>query len=200
MFGLTFDYGQRALEKEVETAALICRHYDVKHKVVTLDWYKAMSDLALLDAKASLPQLTQEELDDPLLTSKSAKSVWIPNRNGVFVNVAASIAEAVVATHLVVGFNLEEGKTFPDNSVEYLESVNKSLSYSTLTKVSILAPMVKKTKKEIVEWGVKEDIDFSHLWSCYRGGEKMCGSCESCLRCQRALEEGGAGEWARKLF
>lgn len=200
MLGLTFDYGQRAAKREIESAAAICRHYDVKHRVIEVPWYRDLNASALLDSHQALPELSKNDLDDAVATAKSAKAVWVPNRNGVFINIAAALAESMVANWVVVGFNKEEGKTFPDNSEEFLKGANESLKFSTNQAVNLKAPMVSKTKKEIVQWGIKQKIDFSNLWSCYRGGEKMCGTCESCLRCRRALEEGGGGKWMKKLF
>lgn len=200
MFGLTFNYGQRAAEKEIETSANICHHFDVKHLVVELPWFSKMSRSALIDSNQALPELTAKDLGNAELTKQSADAVWVPNRNGALVNVAASIAEARCANWIVVGFNHEEAQTFPDNSKGFIDAVNESLKYSTRDKVILQAPMSGKSKKEIIEWGMAQDLDFSNLWSCYLGGDKMCGECESCLRCKRAFREAGAVEWVEKLF
>ncbi|MBI2339521.1 MAG: 7-cyano-7-deazaguanine synthase QueC [Deltaproteobacteria bacterium] len=200
LMALTFRYGQRSAEKEVESAQRICRHYDINHQVVELPWMAAMKASALIDARELLPELTPDDLDKKGVTEKSAKAVWVPNRNGVFLNVAASIAENALANWLVVGFNREEAQTFPDNSKDFVEAANRFFKFSTREAVALQAPMGPKTKKEIVQWMMEQKIDLSPLWSCYRGGEKMCGVCESCARCKRALWQGGAAGWVEKLF
>lgn len=200
MVALTFDYGQRAGNQEIQSASKLCKSLDIKHKIIELPWFKALKNSALLDSQAVIPEINPKDLDNMKVTLETAKAVWVPNRNGVMINVGAAIAEAMVANWVVVGFNKEEGKTFPDNSEDYLKALNKSFVYSTKGLVSVKAPMVDKNKKEIVEWCVEHDVDFTHLWSCYRGGDKMCGVCESCRRCQRALEVGGASTWIKKLF
>lgn len=200
VMAVTFHYGQRSADREIESAKKICRHYDVNHQVIDLPWFAPMKVSALIDTKEKLPELRPEDLDKKTVTEKSAKAVWVPNRNGVFINVAASIAESRMVNWLVAGFNREEGETFPDNSEDFVEATNRFLKFSTNKAVMLKAPMMAKTKKEIVLWAVKQRIDLSPLWSCYRGGDRMCGVCESCARCKRALKQAGAGEWVEKLF
>lgn len=200
MLAITFDYGQRSRDREIGAAAKICRHYDVKHRVIELPWYSPMAGLSLLDSRQPLPPLGPEDLDNPAVTQKSAKAVWVPNRNGVFIHVAASIAEQMLANWIVVGFNAEEGATFPDNTEEFREAVNRSLKFSTADGVEVMAPMGQKTKKEIVIWALEREVVLGNVWSCYRGDDRMCGDCESCLRLKRALREGGSAEWMEKLF
>jgi len=114
--------------------------------------------------------------------------VWVPNRNGVFINIAASFAEALGCDTIVVGFDAEEAATFPDNSREYVEAANKALSYSTLSGVKIYAPLIDKNKSEIAELGLEIGAPLEWSWSCYRGEAKPCLRCESCLRRARAFE------------
>jgi len=197
---ITFNYGQRSAEKEIESAKKICRHYDVQHQVIDLPWFALMKASALIDSQEALPELKSEDLDKKAVTEKSAKAVWVPNRNGTLINVAASIAENRLANWLVVGFNKEEARTFPDNSEDFIEATNRTFQFSTQGTVTLKAPMMAKTKKEIVLWMLAQKIDLSPVWSCYRGGDKMCGVCESCARCKRALKQAEAAEWMEKLF
>lgn len=200
LYGLTFDYGQKAAKNEIEAAAKICRHYDMKHKVITLPWFSQMRRSALTNESIPLPQLEMGDLGDMALTQQSAQTVWIPNRNGVFLNIAAAFAEDMLVNWIVVGFNKEEAQTFPDNSLEFVESANRFFEFSTNKKVRVISPMSHKTKVEIVRWCLKEKVDFSYLWSCYQSGTKMCGHCESCMRLKRGLIESGEYDWVERLF
>lgn len=200
MLGLTFHYGQRAAEREIQASANICRHADVQHKVIKLPWFETMKSSALVNEGQALPKLNIKDLENQTETRRSAKAVWVPNRNGVFLNIAASLAEDMVANWIVVGFNKEEAQTFADNSQAFVEITNQFFKYSTNEKVIVKSPMGDKTKTETLRWLLDQDIDLSHLWSCYRGEDKMCGSCESCVRCQRALKEAGANRWSEVLF
>jgi 7-cyano-7-deazaguanine synthase len=200
MLGVTFSYGQRSCQNEITAAQRICRAYEIKHQVVELSWFFSMKSSALIDHKTMLPRLEMEDLDNPDVVRRSASSVWVPNRNGVFLNVAACLAENMVAGSVVTGFNREEAATFQDNSKNYLKAVNESLKFSTQGKVVVQAPMIGKNKVEIVKWLLKEEVDLTNVWSCYEGGERMCGVCESCLRLRRALTENSSEYWLERLF
>ena len=89
---LTFDYGQKSAEQEIEASKYICDYYNVEHKVIKLDWLKDITDNALTSPDKELP----EGIDNPV---ESAKAVWIPNRNGLFLNIAAAINLAI---HIII--------------------------------------------------------------------------------------------------
>jgi 7-cyano-7-deazaguanine synthase len=127
------------------------------------------------------------QLSEKLFSEQSAKAVWVPNRNGVFIEVAASLAEAEGHSEITVGFNSEEAGTFPDNSEEYIRAISKALSYSTQNSVRVTSPTASLNKVDIVRHAKREHFPFSLIWSCYENGSKMCGKCESCMRLKRAL-------------
>ena len=190
---LTFDYGQRAAAKEIEAAASIARLYDVRHEVVKLSWLAEITDTAMVNRGQTLPKLSRTEIETGgEKTACSAKSVWVPNRNGVFINIAAAYCESLGAEIIITGFNAEEAATFPDNSPQFIDAVNSSLSYSILSEVEVISPTSSLDKAGIVRLGLDIDAPLDRLWSCYEGGEKMCGICEACVRLKRALEGTGS--------
>ena len=146
----------------------------------------------------------EAELGDEKAELEAAKAVWVPNRNGVFLNVAAAYAEALGAGVVVAGFNREEARTFPDNSPEFVRRATAALALSTRSRVRIVSPTAKLSKSAIVRLGMELDAPLAHLWSCYGGAQRMCGSCESCARLLRALGRSGAAKglerfWPRAL-
>ncbi len=116
---LTFDYGQKAANTEIEASKKICEFYNVSHKVIKLDFLKEITHTSLV-ADCEVP--TGEGLLDEV---KSAQNVWVPNRNGLFLNIAASFADGENYDYIIIGANLEEGQTFPDNTKEFIERVNQ---------------------------------------------------------------------------
>lgn len=196
---LTFDYGQRAAQNEIAAAKRQSKFFQVPHRVIELPFLNTLKDHPFFNAEKTPPQLKITELDDKIATTESAKAIWVPNRNGVFINVAAALAEAQGATQVYVGFNAEEGATFPDNTTEFVDALNQSFSYSTLNGVCVVAPAVHLKKSEIVASLGHQKFPFELLWSCYESGAKMCGTCESCLRLTRALQDNGLGE-LKNLF
>jgi len=194
---MTFDYGQRAAAREVSAARRIARRCGVRHKVLKLDWLRAITKTALVNKRAPLPDIAAGGLESA--GADSARSVWVPNRNAVFINIAAAHAEALGCGEIVVGFNAEEGATFPDNTPEYLSAANTALGFSTLAKVRVRCYTTRMSKPEIVRLARRLDAPLELIWFCYRGGRRPCWRCETCVRFCRALEVTGNWEWYGRL-
>jgi 7-cyano-7-deazaguanine synthase len=198
---LTFDYGQRAARKEIEAAHECCRLLGVCHRVIPLDWLAEVTKTALVDTSQKIPQLDMEDLE----TSggkvlETTRQVWVPNRNGLFINIAAAFAESLKASLIVTGLNREEGDAFPDNSPQFVETMNTALELSTLESVRVVSHTQHLTKAEIVQLGIKKNAPLHTIYSCYLGEELMCGTCESCVRVKRAFHSTGNWELIRDKF
>lgn len=191
---LTFDYGQKAVKKEIAASEKICKYYGIELKVIKLDWLKDITQTALV-SENDVP--SGKELED---SSMSAKSVWVPNRNGLFLNIAASFADSFGYDCILIGANKEEGQTFPDNTMEFVEAVNKELLYSTMKQPKIIAPLINYTKNDIVMLALKNNIPLDLTMSCYQEGEGHCGICESCTRLKNALEANHDTHYIKVLF
>lgn len=185
---LTFNYGQRAAAKEIETAKKLTSELGVAHQVVDLTWMKVFGKSSLLDTSLEIPT-NKVEIDNFNQSLETAKSVWVPNRNGIFLNIGAGFAEALGADILIPGFNKEEATTFPDNSEAYMKALDTSFSFSTQNKVKTHCYTVAMDKTEIVALGKKMNFPFKEIWPCYFSYEKWCGQCESCKRYRRALDK-----------
>jgi 7-cyano-7-deazaguanine synthase len=185
---LTVDYGQRAVIPEMKAAKKLADYYSVPHQVLDLKWLGALGGSALTSRKLDIPTIATDQLDELKTTEKTAKQVWVPNRNGLLINAAAAIAESMKIQQVVVGFNKEEAATFPDNSSQFLGVVTLSLKYSTSNGVKVACYTDLMVKTEIVQavTNLPTKFPFDDVWSCYHGGEKMCGECESCKRFFRA--------------
>jgi 7-cyano-7-deazaguanine synthase len=172
LFALTFDYCQRAAKMEIFYARKICRYLGIRHKIIRLPFFRDFSGRALI-GKGPRPTAGRFlKLED----------IWVPNRNGLFVNIAAAYAEHFQADLIVTGFNREEALEFPDNSPRFVAAVNKSLALSLLRKVKVVSFVQDHTKKEIYRLGLKHGAPLKYVYSCYLGGKKMCGKCASCRR------------------
>ncbi len=180
LLAITADYGQRAAAREIAAARRTARRHGVPHRVVRLPW---LGGGALTERTTRLPA---PDLDDARATRRSAAAVWVPNRNGVLLAVAASYAERLGAGAVVVGFNREEAATFPDNSRAFLAAATRALAYSTANAVRVLSPTAAWDKARIVREARRRRIPLDSIWPCYEGGRTWCGRCESCLRALRA--------------
>ena len=191
---ITFNYGQKAADKEINKSKKIADFYNLKHIVIDLPWLNEFSK-STLNKNKDIP--TAETIED---VKKESKSLIVPNRNALFINVAASIAEADNFKYIIIGANEEESHNFKDNSKQFIEAINLSLKNSTENEIQVLAPLIDFDKSKIVEEGIKNNAPFNLMHSCYKNEEKHCGICESCLRLKRALQLNDREDIIRDLF
>jgi len=191
LLALTFDYGQKAAKKEIEHSAKLAAYLKVPHKVLALPWFKDFNKSSLLMDSEKVPTGKQVDIQSHEQSLQTAKSVWVPNRNGIFLNIGAAFAEALGAQIVIPGFNAEEATTFPDNSEAFMTELTRSLSFSTANHVEVECYTVKLQKPEIVKKGLSLNMPWHLLWPCYFSKEKWCGECESCLRSKRAFASAG---------
>jgi 7-cyano-7-deazaguanine synthase len=194
VLALTFDYGQKAVSREIEAASAMCVRTGVPHRVIPLPWLGEITATALVSDDRELPRPAPEDLDRAEASADRAAAVWVPNRNGIFVAVGAAFAESLGAHAVVGGFNAEEGRAFPDNSPEFLSAANGLLRFSTLARIKVLSYTATLDKAAVVKLGAELGAPLDLVWSCYGPGPEPCGECESCLRLARARKAAGLGK------
>jgi 7-cyano-7-deazaguanine synthase len=180
---LFFDYSQRAAAEERQSVEALARHYHLELMRIELPWLERVSGSALMRGGDEPPDVQGASLDDP----SHARAVWVENRNGVFISIAAAVAASNGCDIVITGFNAEEAGSFPDNSQGFVESVNAYLALGTSRRVEVVSPTIRMTKRDIVHEGIRLGIPWRMIWSCYRDGGVMCGRCESCMRLKRAV-------------
>lgn len=188
LLALTFGYGQRAAKSEILSAKRLCDRLSIKHRTLELPFIKEFGKSSLTDERQTVPQGPDVSIDDLATSNRTASSVWVPNRNGIFMNVAAGFAEALGADLIIPGFNKEEAATFPDNTQEFLNALTHSFEFSTANHVKAHCYTTGLNKTDIVKRGLELNVDFSLSWPCYFTDEKWCGQCESCQRAKRAFK------------
>jgi 7-cyano-7-deazaguanine synthase len=187
---ITFNYGQKAFNQELKASKNICEKMGWRHEVIELPWLSKISTSSL-NTDEEIPEVDENDLDDLDKSSETASNVWVPARNTVFTSIALSYAESIGAEIIIVGWNGEEGETFPDNSREYMDEFNELISVGSPDKIRIEAPAINLNKEEIVELGVEVGAPMNLSYSCYKGGDEPCGICESCMRRKRAFKKIG---------
>ncbi len=168
------NYGQGALEAERGAVLGAVNYYGLPFREVDVTWLRDLSPEGIRGVKGG-------ELD-------SLEDVWVPNRNGVLLNVAAAFAESYGCGVVITGFNREEAAEFPDNSGEFVRSTNACFEFSTRSSVRVRSYLVDLTKREILREGIDLRAPLSVIWSCYRSGARMCGGCASCRRLRAAVD------------
>lgn len=181
---LIFNYQQRH-KKELQSAIRIanltnCKYYVIKFQ---LPWLGS----ALIDKSIKIP----ENRD---LTKGEIPPTYVPARNTIFIAFALSYAEAIGADSIFIGANSLDYSGYPDCRPEYYSSFNKLLQLATKAgvegkKIKIITPLIDKSKAEIVKLGAKLNVPFELTWSCYKGGKKPCGRCDSCILRDKGFKE-----------
>lgn len=187
VYAMSFDYGQ-SHNKEVETAKNIAKQVDVAEHIIVETNMSAWGGSALTDKEVEVPD--GKESDEIPVT-------YVPARNMIFLSYAASYAEAVGAQDIFIGVSEVDYSGYVDCRQEFIDAMEEAINKGTVCgaeegkPISIHAPFIDMTKAEEIELGVELGVDYSLTWSCYRGGDKACGSCDSCELRLKAFKEAG---------
>lgn len=188
VFALSINYNQRH-KRELESARKIAKFYGVDHKIMNLD-LRAFGGSALTSDMEVPTDRTLEEM------GKDIPITYVPGRNTIFISLALSYAETIDADVVALGVNALDYSGYPDCRPEFIEKFRELSGLANKRGVEgrpieIYTPIIGNTKSEIVKIGTKLNVPYEYTWSCYNGGEKACGVCDSCkLRLQGFSENG----------
>ncbi len=177
---LTFDYGQRH-DREVGSARAVAEAMGVAEHIVLSLPLGGLLDSSLTRPEAELPQgRSREEM------SSGVPSTYVPSRNIVFLSIAASIAESIGADAVYIAANAVDFSGYPDCTPEFIGAFQEVLGVGTKAgkqgrPVRVEAPVIGMTKAGIVREAIRLKVPLGLTWSCYEGGARACGRCDSCL-------------------
>ena len=169
-----FNYNQRTQTKELECFHKICNDLDVKEKyVLDLDFFKQLGASALTDKSIEVPTSGIEE---------GVPITYVPFRNGIFLSMAAAIAEKEGAEAISIGVVEEDSSGYPDCRASYIKSMEQSINLGTKdeTNITIHMPLVSLKKSQIVQKAIELEVPLELTWSCYKNEDMACGVCDSC--------------------
>jgi 7-cyano-7-deazaguanine synthase len=190
LYPLSFDYGQRH-EKELESARKIAQYYRIKeHKIMIIDLTQ-IGGSALTDDALCIPEKRDMEKlgsDIPI--------TYVPARNTILLSFALGYAEVIRAEAIFIGANALDYSGYPDCRPEFLSAFQKIAQLGTKAGVEggtieIKYPLIDLTKSQIIREGTRLKVPIQLTWSCYMGGEKACGRCDSCLLRLKGFSEAG---------
>ena len=180
-----FNYDQRTQAKELACFNDICDDLQVANRyVLDLDFFKQLGASALTDKTIDVPISGVEE---------GVPSTYVPFRNGIFLSMAAAIAEKEGAQTLNIGVVQEDSSGYPDCREEYILAMQNAINLGTRdeTVLEIKMPLVHLKKSQIVQAALDLNVPLSLTWSCYKNEDKACGICDSCrLRLNGFLNAG----------
>jgi 7-cyano-7-deazaguanine synthase len=183
---ITFGYGQRHGLMEGERAYRIAQHYRVAIDVATFD---SSSDSSLIfRGTGDTPRATKEQKLPP---------TFVPGRNAVMIAIVAGIAYGLEIKCIYGGWNAVDYSGYPDCRPTFLSTMESAMNHALLTgrehedAVTIMAPLVMLKKSAIIKLGLELRAPLHLTWSCYKGGDKPCGTCESCKIRAKGFKEAG---------
>lgn len=181
---LHFDYGQRTMDKERDCFEKIASSLEAVDKIVIdASFIANIGGNALTDKSIQIPKNA--------LQSQSLPATYVAFRNGVFLSIAASIAQVKQCEAIYIGLVEVDGSGYPDCTAEFLEAMNKAVNLGTGCDIAFKAPLIGLSKTQIVEKAYKLGVDLSNTWSCYESGDLACGECDSCLLRLKGFKESG---------
>ena len=184
---LSFRYGQRHT-RELQSAKDVCAFYGVNHVVIDIDLTSFRSALTRKDIDVPM--------DRPGDLAEEIPVTYVPARNIVFLSIAAGLAESIDADRIYIGANVVDYSGYPDCRPDFFEAYQAMLAKGTKAgveghPVKICTPIMNSSKADIVRLGKKLGAPLHLSWSCYNGGEKACGHCDSCRLRLKGFEEAG---------
>lgn len=183
---LSINYGQKHAV-ELERAAKITQNLKVPHEV---------ADLSSIGKLLKNSSLTSAGLDVPEghYAEDSMKSTVVPNRNMLMLSVAAAWAMSEKYDTVAYAAHGGDHHIYPDCREEFAQAVDQTIQLADWHKVSLYRPFVNLSKADIVKLGSELNVPFDQTWSCYKGGERHCGRCGTCIERREAFHLAGVDD------
>ena len=176
---LSFNYGSKHNDEEYKHAVLLCEHYKVKNQRIALPFVNELFKSDLLKSGGEIPEGHYE--------APSMKSTVVPNRNAIMLSIAVGYAESIGAEIVFYGPHAGDHAIYPDCTDEFIFPFNQAMKMGTYAHVSVSAPFIYKTKRDIGLLGKELGVPFEKTYSCYKGGEVHCSVCGTCVERKEAL-------------
>lgn len=188
IFPISFDYHQRH-RIELYSARKVAAFYGVGRLLIVETNMEAIGGSALTDPGINVPEGDIERADVPI--------TYVPARNLIFLSYALSYAEVLQAQYVFIGVNAVDYSGYPDCRPEFIQRFQALADFSTKSAavdrrhIEIATPLQTLSKKEIVLLGQRLGAPLALTHSCYKGGEKACGVCDSCRLRLKGFAEAG---------
>lgn len=180
---VTFDYGSKHNAREIAWAEVHCGRLGIRHIVIKLDFMQKYFTSSLLEGG--------DEIPEGHYADENMKSTVVPFRNGIMLSVAAGIAESNGLKKILIANHGGDHTIYPDCRPEFIGAMDRAIANGTYEDVRIDAPYTNITKADIAKIGKRLGIDYSETWSCYKGGERHCGKCGTCIERKEAMALAG---------
>lgn len=188
VYPISFNYHQRH-SIELEGAKKVANFFNVKKHLIIDTNMEQIGGSALTDTSIDVPVGDAARSDIPV--------TYVPARNLIFLSYALGYAEVNGASYVYIGVNAVDYSGYPDCRPEFIQKFQNLADYATKAtaaehkKIQIVTPLQDLSKKDIVLLGMKLQAPLQFTHSCYNGGKKACGVCDSCKLRLKGFEEAG---------
>ena len=180
---VTFDYGSNHAAREIACARHHCTLLGIEHLVIELGFMGRYFQSSLLSGADAIPDGSYDDAN--------MHSTVVPFRNGIMLSVACGLAESRSLTRVLIANHGGDHAIYPDCRPAFVDAMDAAMQAGTYVGVRLVAPYTHLTKADIVARGARLGIDYSHTYSCYRGGEHHCGTCGTCTERREAFAQAG---------
>lgn len=180
---VTFQYGSNHNLREAACARRNCELARVEWIEIDLSFMGRHFKSSLLEGAEAIPEGHYE--------AENMKSTVVPFRNGIMLAVAAGLAESRGLKGVMIANHGGDHAIYPDCRPEFISAMGGAIAAGTYEHLQLLAPYTNITKGEIARRGKEIGVDYSLTYSCYKGGERHCGKCGTCVERREALEYAG---------
>ncbi|MBR3073338.1 7-cyano-7-deazaguanine synthase QueC [Fibrobacter sp.] len=180
---VSFDYGSNHNHKEIPFAKKHCEALGIPHVVIPLKFMAEHFESSLLSGADAIPEGHYAD--------ENMKSTVVPFRNGIMLSIAAGLAESKGLQKVMMANHFGDHDVYPDCRKEFVDNMSAAISAGTYANIFIDAPYTSISKADIARKGAALGIDYAQTWSCYKGLEKHCGKCGTCIERKEALAAAG---------
>lgn len=180
---VTFDYGSNHNKREEEFTKYHCEKLGIEHIIIPLTFIHDYFKSSLLEGASAIPDGHYED--------ETMKSTVVPFRNGIMLSVACGLAESRELEKVLIANHFGDHAIYPDCRKGFIDAISEAMRNGTYKGITIDAPYTTITKTDIAKIGKSLGIDYSKTYSCYKGGEKHCGKCGTCVERKEALRDAG---------
>ena len=178
---VTFDYGSNHNAREIKCARINCEMLDIPLIVIPLQFMGQYFKSSLLAGADAIPE--GHYADDNM------RSTVVPFRNGIMLAVACGLAESNGLRFVMIANHGGDHAIYPDCRAPFIDAMSQAMQHGTYDGITIFAPYTNISKADIARRGKKLGVDYALTYSCYKGGEKHCGKCGTCVERKEALAD-----------
>ena len=181
--GISFNYGSNHNAKEIPLAEMHCRRLGIKHITINLDFMGQYFKSSLLEGGEAIPEGNYAD--------ENMKSTVVPFRNGIMLSIAIGIAESNNLKKVLIANHGGDHTIYPDCRPEFIKAIDAAAYAGTFVNAHVEAPYTHITTGDMARMGKRLGLNYAETWSCYKGADKHCGRCGTCIERKEALTEAG---------